>query len=95
MLMYMAPKVVLGPFCCELPAVSLILAHITLPEQALAGGGAAEEPQRHAGVHDPQQSCCQCLIRHPLRCQNRHWPEEGRLTSRSGTPVYMAPEVML
>ena len=25
----------------------------------------------------------------------RHWPDEGQLKSRSGTPVYMAPEVIL
>ncbi|KAK9826177.1 hypothetical protein WJX81_003662 [Elliptochloris bilobata] len=25
----------------------------------------------------------------------RHWPEDGKLKSRSGTPVYMAPEVVL
>ena len=25
----------------------------------------------------------------------RHWPEEGKLKSRSGTPVYMAPEVIM
>ncbi len=26
---------------------------------------------------------------------SRHWPEEGKLKSRSGTPVYMAPEVIM
>ena len=26
---------------------------------------------------------------------HRHWPDEGQLKSRSGTPVYMAPEVIL
>ena len=57
----MAPEVVPGPFCCELPAVSLILARITLTEQALAGGGAAEELQcRHVCfLKDPQESCGQ------------------------------------
>ncbi len=25
----------------------------------------------------------------------RHWPEEAKLTSRSGTPAYMAPELVL
>ena len=30
---------------------------------------------------------------HTNKC--RHWPEEGFLKSRSGTPVYMAPEVIL
>ena len=25
----------------------------------------------------------------------RYWSEEGKLKSRSGTPVYMAPEVIL
>lgn len=28
-------------------------------------------------------------------CACRHWPDEGQLKSRSGTPVYMAPEVIL
>ena len=31
--------------------------------------------------------------RDPNTC--RHWPDEGQLKSRSGTPVYMAPEVIL
>ena len=31
---------------------------------------------------------CRCAMR-------RHRPEEGKLKSRSGTPVYMAPEVIL
>lgn len=24
-------------------------------------------------------------------CASRHWPDAGKLKSRSGTPVYMAP----
>ena len=26
---------------------------------------------------------------------SRHWPEDGLLKSRSGTPVFMAPEVIM
>ncbi len=25
----------------------------------------------------------------------RHWPDEAKLTSRSGTPAYMAPELVM
>ena len=38
-------------------------------------------------AYKPHQGCCSETP--------RHWPEEGRLKSRSGTPVYMAPEVIL
>ena len=27
--------------------------------------------------------------------RSRHWPEDGFLKSRSGTPVFMAPEVIM
>ncbi len=32
-----------------------------------------------------------------LKCEliGRHWPEDGFLKSRSGTPVFMAPEVIM
>lgn len=37
----------------------------------------------------------QLLMGTAVDCECRHWPEEGQLKSRSGTPVYMAPEVIL
>ena len=30
-----------------------------------------------------------------IASQCRHWPADGKLKSRSGTPVYMAPEVIM
>ena len=42
------------------------------------------------------EACAYVLDQAPVRvCVCRHWPDEGHLKSRSGTPVYMAPEVIL
>ncbi|PNG71918.1 Calcium-dependent protein kinase 25, partial [Tetrabaena socialis] len=49
-------------------------------------------------------NACAQFLRHddesPLKATDfglsiRHWPDEPKLTSRSGTPAYMAPELVL
>ena len=54
----------------------------------------------YSNVHLPRQAlavimCCRLPPFQLGVCRARHWPEDGKLRSRSGTPVYMAPEVVL
>lgn len=73
-----------------------------LPVQALAKGRFAEVKVRNAKVYGAGSHlvkahyvCWHCKSETRHCCLFRHWPEEGSPKSRSETPAYIAPKVIL